>query len=115
MGDSPAAMEALLEWLEGWTISRNAGELYDLARDTGPAAMAEELICRGPWADPDLAGTFTAALEGEHLSLQFAQEDAWERALSVHRLTSSGLLLLALYPQLREVRAWSPDGRAAPG
>ena len=112
MGDSPAAMEALLEWLEGWTISRNAGELYDLARDTGPAAMAEELICRGPWADPDLAGTFTAALEGEHLSLQFAQEDAWERALSVHRLTSSGLLLLALYPQLREVRAWSPDGQS---
>lgn len=35
MGDSPAALEALLEWLEGWTISLNAGELYSMARETG--------------------------------------------------------------------------------
>ena len=111
MGDSPAALEVLLEWLEGWAISLNAGELYSMARETGPAALAEELICRGPWADPDLEGTFTVSWEGDRLFLRFAKEDAWERAVSVNRLASDGLLLLALYPQLREVRAWSPDGR----
>ena len=114
MGASPAALAQLLEWLENWTAFQplTAGELYDMARTLTPEAMAAEVVCRGPWADPYLEGAFTVSWEGDGLLLQFTTEDAWERAVSVNRLASDGLLLLALYPQLREVRAWSPDGRS---
>lgn len=114
MGASPAALAQLLEWLENWTAFQplTAGELYDMARTLTPEAMAAEVVCRGPWADPYLEGAFTVSWEGDGLLLQFTTEDAWDRAVSVNRLASDGLLLLALYPQLREVRAWSPDGRS---
>ena len=114
MGASPAALAQLLEWLENWTAFQplTAGELYDMARTLTPEAMAAEVVCRGPWADPYLEGAFTVSWEGDGLLLQFTTEDAWERAVSVNRLASDGLLLLALYPQLREVRAWSPYGRS---
>ena len=114
MGASPTALAQLLEWLENWTAFQplTAGELYDMARTLTPEAMAAEVVCRGPWADPYLEGAFTVSWEGDGLLLQFTTEDAWERAVSVNRLASDGLLLLALYPQLREVRAWSPDGRS---
>lgn len=111
MGVSPAALARLLLWLESWTAPPTAEELYTRARETPPETMAEEVVCRGPWADAYLEGTFTVSREGDLLLLQFTREDAWERAVSVNRLASDGCLLLALYPQLREIRAWSPDGR----
>lgn len=109
MGASPTALAELILWLESWTAPRTAGELYDMAQASTPEAVAAEVVCRGPWADPYLEGTFTVSLEGERMLLQFNREDAWERAISINRLASDALLLLALYPQLRDVRAWSPD------
>lgn len=109
MGASPTALAQLLLWLESWTAPPSARELYDLAQASTPEAVAEEVVCRGPWADAYLEGTFTVSREGARLLLQFTREDAWERAISMNRLASDGCLLLALYPELRGVRAFSPD------
>lgn len=109
MGASPAALAQLLLWLEGWTAPSTARELYDLAQVSTPETVAAEVVCRGPWADAYLEGTFTVSREGARLLLQFTREDAWERAISMNRLASDGCLLLALYPELRGVRAFSPD------
>ena len=112
MGASPAALAQLLLWLESWTVPPSVQELYDLAQASTPETVAAEVVCRGPWADAYLEGTFTVSLEGTRLLLQFTREDAWERAVSMNRLASDALLMLALYPQLRDVRAWSPDQRS---
>lgn len=109
MGASPTALAQLLLWLESWTAPPTARELCDLAQASTPEAVAEEVVCRGPWADAYLEGTFTVSREGARLLLQFTREDAWERAVSMNRLASDGCLLLALYPELRGVRALSPD------
>lgn len=109
MGASPTALAQLLLWLESWTVPPTARELYDLAQVSTPETVAAEVVCRGPWADAYLEGTFTVSREGARLLLQFTREDAWERAVSMNRLASNGCLLLALYPELRGVRAFSPD------
>lgn len=101
MGASPAALAELLLWLESWTVPPTARELYDLAQVSTPETVAAEVVCRGPWADAELEGTFTVSREGERVLLQFTREDAWERAVSMNRLASNGCLLLALYPELR--------------
>lgn len=109
MGASPAALAELLLWLESWAVPPTARELYDLAQVSTPETVAAEVVCRGPWADAELEGTFTVSREGERVLLQFTREDAWERAVSMNRLASNGCLLLALYPEFRGVRAFSPD------
>lgn len=109
MGASPAALAELLLWLESWAVPPTARELYDLAQVSTPETVAAEVVCRGPWSDAELEGTFTVSREGERVLLQFTREDAWERAVSMNRLASNGCLLLALYPELRGVRAFSPD------
>lgn len=115
MGASPAALAQLLLWLEGWTAPSTARELYDLAQVSTPETVAAEVVCRGPWADAYLEGTFTVSREGARLLLQFTREDAWERAISMNRLASDGCLLLALYPGLQESGPFLRTSRATSG
>ena len=86
--------------------------LYAQARIQTAEEMAEELVLRGPWGDSSLAGTLHASRANGRLILQFTREGAWEQAMQQEQLARSGVVLLALYPDLQEVRAWSADGES---
>ena len=86
--------------------------LYARARIQTAEEMAEELVLRGPWGDSSLAGTLHASRANGRLILQFTREGAWEQAMQQEQLARSGVVLLALYPDLQEVRAWSADGES---
>lgn len=86
--------------------------LYAQARIQTAEEMAEELVLRGPWGDSSLAGTLHASRANGRLILQFTREGAWEQAMQQEQLAHSGVVLLALYPDLQEVRAWSADGES---
>lgn len=86
--------------------------LYARARIQTAEEMAEELVLRGPWGDSSLAGTLHASRANGRLILQFTREGAWEQAMQQEQLGRSGVMLLALYPDLQEVRAWSAYGES---
>ena len=86
--------------------------LYARARIQTAEEMAEELVLRGPWGDSSLAGTLHASRADGRLILQFTREGAWEQAMQQEQLARSGVVLLALYPDLQEVRAWSAYGES---
>lgn len=86
--------------------------LYARARIQTAEEMAEELVLRGPWGDSSLAGTLHASRANGRLILQFTREGAWEQAMQQEQLARSGVVLLALYPDLQEVRAWSAYGES---
>lgn len=86
--------------------------LYARARIQTAEEMAEELVLRGPWGDSSLAGTLHASRANGRLILQFTREGAWEQSMKQEQLARSGVVLLALYPDLQEVRAWSAYGES---
>lgn len=94
------------------TPAAQAQLLYARARIQTAEEMAEELVLRGPWGDSSLAGTLHASRADGRLILQFTREGAWEQAMQQEQLARSGVVLLALYPDLQEVRAWSAYGES---
>ena len=94
------------------TPAAQAQLLYARARIQTAEEMAEELVLRGPWGDSSLAGTLHASRANGRLILQFTREGAWEQAMQQEQLARSGVVLLALYPDLQEVRAWSAYGES---
>lgn len=117
LGQTPAGIRDILAYL-GWSggtaganhTASQAEALYTLAQSRPARKMAEELVLRGPWGDESLAGTFTTSLEEGVLALQFTREGVWEQAMQQEQLGRSGTVLLALYPDVQRVQAWSSDG-----
>lgn len=107
---SEEGLAVLLEALAALdTPAAQAQLLYARAQTQTPEELTEELVLRGPWGDTSLAGTFNTVLTDGRLTLQFTREGAWEQAMQQERLGRSGCVLLALYPDLREMRARSVD------
>lgn len=108
---SEEGLAVLLEALaELDTPAARAQLLYARAQTQTAEEMTEELVLRGPWGDTSLAGTFNAVLTNGRLTLQFTREGTWEQAMQQEQLARSGIVLLALYPDLQEMRARSVDG-----
>lgn len=117
LGQTTGGIRDLLAYL-GWSggapganhTASQAEALYTLAQSCPAQETMEELVLRGPWGDESLAGTFTTSLEGGLLALRFTQEGVWEQAMQHEQLARSGIVLLALYPDVQRVQAWSADG-----
>ena len=117
LGQTTEGIRDLLAYL-GWSggapganhTASQAEALYTLARSRPAQETMEELVLRGPWGDESLAGTFTTSLEGGLLALRFTREGVWEQAVQHEQLARSGIVLLALYPDVQRVQAWSADG-----
>ena len=117
LGQTTAGIRDLLAYL-GWSggvpganyTASQAEALYTLAQSRPAQEAMEELVLRGPWGDESLAGTFTTSLKEGVLALQFTREGVWEQAMQHEQLGRSGVVLLALYPDVQRVQAWSADG-----
>ena len=117
LGQTMGGIRDLLAYL-GWSggapganhTASQAEALYTLAQSCPAQETMEELVLRGPWGDESLAGTFTTSLEGGLLALRFTREGVWEQAMQHEQLARSGIVLLALYPDVQRVQAWSADG-----
>ena len=116
LGQTTAGIRDLLAYL-GWSggvpganyTASQAEALYTLAQSRPAQEAMEELVLRGPWGDESLAGTFTTSLKEGVLALQFTREGVWEQAMQHEQLGRSGVVLLALYPDVQRVQAWSSD------
>lgn len=116
LGQTTAGIRDLLAYL-GWSggvpganyTASQAEALYTLAQSRPAQEAMEELVLRGPWGDESLAGTFTTSLKEGVLALQFTREGVWEQAMQQEQLGRSGVVLLALYPDVQRVQAWSSD------
>lgn len=116
LGQTTAGIRDLLAYL-GWSggvpganyTASQAEALYTLAQSRPAQEAMEELVLWGPWGDESLAGTFTTSLKEGVLALQFTREGVWEQAMQHEQLGRSGVVLLALYPDVQRVQAWSPD------
>ena len=111
MGDSPAALAELLNWLESWdgsgrAVVADAAALLDRARTADPVKLAEEVLSSGPfqsgrWNKPcTLELTDDGGLYGGISGLSPEDED-WRTQRSL--LEKCGILLLALKPELPRV------------
>lgn len=117
LGQTTGGIRDLLTYL-GWSggapganhTASQAEALYTLAQTRPAQETMEELVLRGPWGDESLAGTFTTSLEGGLLAMRFTREGVWEQAMQHEQLARSGIVLLALYPDVQRVQAWSADG-----
>ena len=117
LGQTTGGIRDLLAYL-GWSggapganhTASQAEALYTLAQSCPAQETMEELVLRGPWGDESLAGTFTTSLEGGLLAMRFTREGVWEQAMQHEQLARSGIVLLALYPDVQRVQAWSADG-----
>ena len=112
MGTSPARLARMLNWLEIWgtpgrAVVADAAALLDQARQADPVTLAEEVISSGPfqsgqWNKPcTLELTDDGGLYGAVSGLSPEDED-WRTQRSF--LERCGILLLALKPELPEVR-----------
>lgn len=110
MGASPAALAQLLLWLESWgsssrTAVADAAALLEKARQTEPAALAEELLASGSlgtgrWTGCTLERTSDGALRGAVSGLTLTDGD-WQTQRSL--LEKYAMVLLALEPALPQV------------
>ena len=116
LGQTTEGIRDLLAYL-GWSggapganhTASQAEALYTLAQSRPAQEAMEELVLRGPWGDESLAGTFTTSLKEGVLALQFTREGVWEQAMQHEQLGRSGVVLLALYPDVQRMQAWSSD------
>lgn len=73
LGTSPAGVQALLDYLSisggETTVAETANALFQLAGEESPEALAETLVCSGPWGDAALEGTFVVSEKEGQLRL----------------------------------------------
>ena len=115
MGASPAALAELLQWLESWTgastVEGTAARLWALSRGSSRYNAVREVVYRGPWAVPEMAGQCSAILNMEEISFQLMFMPSDPAALDA-AMERSALVALYLLPWVEEVR-WTypgPDG-----
>ena len=112
MGTSPTGLARLLNWLELWgssgrAVVADAAALLDRARTADPVTLAEEVLFSGrfppkQWNKPcTLELTKDGGLYGAVSGLSPENRD-WQTWRSL--LEKCGILLLALKPELPEVR-----------
>ena len=116
LGSSPEGIQALLDFLgiSGGEITdgETADAIFQLAGEQSPEALAETLVCSGPWGDVALEGTFAVSEKEGQLLLEFTQPNAWTLAADGNRMAASATVLLALYPELIQVQARSVNGES---
>lgn len=116
LGRTPEGIQALLDFLGisggETTGGETADAIFRLAGEQSPEALAETLVCSGPWGDAALEGTFAVSEKEGQLLLEFTQPNAWTLAAVGNRMAASATVLLALYPELIQVRAQSADGKS---
>lgn len=116
LGRTPEGIQALLDFLgiSGGEITdgETADAIFQLAGEQSPEALAETLVCSGPWGDVALEGTFAVSEKEGQLLLEFTQPNAWTLAADGNRMAASATVLLALYPELIQVQARSVNGES---
>ena len=116
LGTSPAGVQALLDYLSisggETTGAETANALFQLAGEESPEALAETLVCSGPWGDAALEGTFVLSEKEGQLLLEFTQPNTWALAADGNRMSANATVLLALYPELTQVQARSVNGES---
>ena len=116
LGRTPAGVQALLDYLrisgEETTGVETANALFQLAGEGSPEALAETLVCSGPWGDAALEGTFIVSEKEKQLLLEFKQSNAGALAADGNRMSANATVLLALYPELTQVQAQSVNGES---
>lgn len=116
LGRTPEGIQALLDFLGisggETTGGETADAIFRLAGEQSPEALAETLVCSGPWGDAALEGTFAVSEKEGQLLLEFTQPNAWTLEAVGNRMAASATVLLALYPELIQVRAQSADGKS---
>ena len=115
MGASPAALAALLQWLESWTgastVEGTAARLWALSRGSGRYDAVREVVYRGPWAVPEMDGRCSVLYDGEEVEYQLIFMPSDPAALDA-AMERNALVILYLLPWIEEVR-WIypvPDG-----
>lgn len=92
------------------SVSHTARQMFELAQEDTPDALAEDLLCWDIWGDPAAAGAYTQTVENGRLELVFQDSSLWEEnVLSDYRMARNGCLLLALRPELDMVLARDAD------
>lgn len=92
------------------SVSHTARQMFELAQEDTPDALAEDLLCWDIWGDPAAAGAYTQTVENGRLELVFQDSSLWEeKVLSDYRMARNGCLLLALRPELDMVLARGAD------
>ena len=116
LGRTPAGVQVLLDYLSisgGETTGvETANALFQLAGEGSPEALAETLVCSGPWGDAALEGTFIVSEKEKQLLLEFKQSNAGALAADGNRMSANATVLLALYPELTQVQAQSVNGES---
>lgn len=116
LGRTPAGVQALLDYLSisggETTGAETANALFQLAGEESPEALAETLVCSGPWGDAALEGTFVVSEKEGQLLLEFKQSNAGALAADGNRMSANATVLLALYPELTQVQARSVNGES---
>lgn len=116
LGRTPAGVQALLDYLsisgEETTGEETANALFQLAGEESPEALAETLVCSGPWGDAALEGTFIVSEKEKQLLLEFKQSNAGALAADGNRMSANATVLLVLYPELTQVQAQSVNGES---
>ena len=116
LGRTPAGVQVLLDYLSisgGETTGvETANALFQLAGEGSPEALAETLVCSGPWGDAALEGTCIVSEKEKQLLLEFKQSNAGALAADGNRMSANATVLLALYPELTQVQAQSVNGES---
>ena len=97
---------------EETTGEETANALFQLAGEESPEALAETLVCSGPWGDAALEGTFIVSEKEKQLLLEFKQSNAGALAADGNRMSANATVLLVLYPELTQVQAQSVNGES---
>ncbi len=108
LGASPAGIRALLAYLgaeEMDTAATNtARQIYELAQDSTPEDLVDDLLCWDLWGMPELDGTYTWTVRDGVLLVTVADGGLFQQAMADDLLRKNAALLLALRPELSEVR-----------